>query len=275
MFSTQEFIEASRSFVCVRIETYENKEHEKLIRSILNGRYANTAFCIFDPQGEKRLTRSGRSPDQALTGRGTDDDNDTIIKEMNRIAKKYLAKTGDQDAVLQDFLSFGQALNVASADQRLLVFVNADKSATKEIMPTLEELFSDDEVVGRFHLDLSGEEDKEWGKSIKGAKEEPAINIIRASKFGLDGTLVKQLPLGSSLTELKTALLDENKKYSSTEKRKEYAKHVMNGKRSGIKYESAIPYGEDRDGDGKIDGGRSGGAGGDRNGGRRNGGGRR
>ena len=277
MFSTQEFIDASRSFVCVRIETYENKENEEIIRSILNGRYANTAFCIFDPQGKRRLSRAGRSPDQVLGGRsGSGENNKTIIDEMSRIASRYRSNAGSGEAVLQDFLSFGQALNVASADQRLLVFVNANKSTAKKITPTLKELFADEEIIGRFHLDIAGKEDKDWPKSIEGAKTKPAINIIRAGKYGLDGKLMSQLPVDSSLDELKTALLAENEKFGSTEQRKVYADHVMQGKRSGIKYESEIPYGEDRDGDGDIDkrgrrGAGGGGRRGSRNGGQRRG----
>ena len=240
-----------------------------MVRSLLNGSYANTAFCIFDPQGKQRLTRSGRSPSQ-VAGRGGGDSNDGIIRAMNGIASAYSAIGGE--AELQDFLSFGQALNVASADQRLLIFVNADKTAVEEISPTLKELFVDEEIIGRFHLDFVGEEDEKWRKSIKGAKSNPAINIIRAGKFGLDGVVMSQLPLDSSLDELKTTLLADNEKFSSSEQRKEYADHVMEGKRKGIKYESEIPYGEDRNGDGEIDqrgrrgqgGGRPGGRGGRR-----------
>lgn len=233
-----------------------------MIRSMLNGRYVNTAFCIFDPQGKRRLSRTGRSPGQVMGGRG-DDSNESIIREMKRIASRYSPKSGEKDAVLQDFLSFRQALVVASADQRLLVFVNADKSAAEKISPTLKQLFADKEIVGRFHLDFAGEEDQEWSESVDGAKSQPAINIIRAGKFGLEGKVMEQLPLKTSLNELKTSLLANNEKFGSTEKRKVYADHVMEGKRKGIKYESEIPYGEDRDGDGAIDSrGRRGGGGG-------------
>ena len=119
----------------VRIETYENKEAEKMVRSLLNGTYANTAFCIFDPQGEQRLSGTGRSPTQVI-GRRLSDSNDRVIAEMKRIASQYQSKS-DGVAELQDFLSFRQALNVASADQRLLVFVNADKAAVEKLSPCL------------------------------------------------------------------------------------------------------------------------------------------
>jgi len=261
LFSTKEFIEASRAFVCIRIEPYENKEAEERIRALLNGRYANTSFCMFDPQGKRHLTRTGRSPEQAM-GRKGSGDNEDIINQMNQIASRYRPKGKDNDAVLQDFLSFGQALNVASADQRLLVFVNADRAAIKKLSPTLKKLFTDQEVIGRFHLDFIGEQDEKWNDSISGAKSTAAINIIQAGKFGLDGSIVSRLPLESTLEEIKTALLADNEKFNSTEQRKDYASHVMEGKRKGIKFESEIPYGEDMDGDGEIDPRRGGGGGG-------------
>ncbi len=270
MFSQKEFIDVSRSFVCIRIETYENKKSEEMVRSLLNGRYANTAFCMFDPQGTRRLSRSGRSPGQVMGHRAEDSDA-AVISEMKRIAKRYTARGEKTDTVLQDFLSFRQALNVASADQRLLVFINADKDAAQKLSTTLKPLFADEEVIGRFHLDFLDDDDKEWTKAIMGAEASPAINIIRSGTFGQEGTVMQQLPLTASVDTIKKTLLAANKEFSSSEKRKTYAEHVMAGKRQGIKYETEIPYGEDRDGDGQADRrrGRSGGRGGRRGGGNR------
>ncbi len=238
--------------MCIRIETYESKKSELIVRSLLNGRYANTAFGIFDPQGKRRLSRTGRSPNQVLGRRGSDD-NDGVIAEMKEVASMYRRRGKDKDAVLQDFHSFGQALNVASADQRLLVFVNADEAAIEKLSPTLKELFADEEIIGRFHLDFIGKGDSKWRKAIKDADSAPAINIIRAGEFGLDGSIENRLPLTADLDEIRTTLLFENMKFNATEERKDYSNHVMSGKRAGIKYESVIPYGEDRDGDGEID----------------------
>ncbi len=187
---------------------------------------------------------------------------------MKRVASQYEPKGEEGSAVLQDYLTFRQALNVASADQRLLVFVDADEAAVKELTPTLQSLFADEDIVGRFHLDFVGEKDSEWSKAVEGVERNPAINVIQAGKFGLDGTILSQMPLTSSLDELKAGLLANNEKFSSTEERKTYATHVMEGKRKGIIFETEIPYGEDRDGDGEIDrrpgrdGNRAGGRGG-------------
>ena len=133
------------------------------------------------------------------------------------------------------------------------MFVDADKTEVQKLSPTLQELFADEEIIGRFHLDSAGEEDSEWGESIEGSESNPAINIIRAGKFGQDGAIMSRLPLDSSLDEIKARLLADNRKFTATEERKIYASHVMEGKRAGVKFETEIPYGEDLDGDGEID----------------------
>ncbi|MDG1872427.1 MAG: hypothetical protein P8J27_00850 [Mariniblastus sp.] len=259
MFANEDFIAASRKFVCIRIETYESKETEKKVRALLNGAFANTAFCIFDPEGEQRLSRAGRGPSMGLStrrgGRGEQAGGDEgVIRRMNQIASGFKPIGQKEDAVLQDFNSFRQALNVASADQRLLVLIDADKNEQKIVQGKLRKVFADAEVVGKFHLQFINEEtDKNWSRAIQGNKKEAAVLIVRAGAFGLDGTVMDQLPVGVSADEIKIAMLAANEKFASLENRKKYSKHVSSGRRQGVYFENEIPYGEDRDGDGEID----------------------
>lgn len=244
MFANQEFIDASRKFVCIRIETYENKDAEAKVRALLNGAYANTAFCIFDPQGEKRLTRSGRGPHFGLSrnGRSMTGENDSeMIRNMKRISADY-DTTGERSAVvLQDFHSFRQALNVASADQRLLVAVNAQKKQLEETTTKLQTIFSDKDIEGKFHLVfLDKKTDKNWSRSISGSKSSPGLFLIRAGRFGQDGAVMKRLELSDEVEEMKEAMLKANKKFAAMEDRKIYSQHVMAGKRQGIRFENEI-----------------------------------
>lgn len=232
-----------------------------MIREILGGTYANTAFCIFDPSGEQRLSRAGRSPSQVLVSRrraaelDESSTNAAVIRQLNQIASRF-KPTGDaKDAQLQDFDSFRQALNVASADQRLLVFVNADQEAATVVKPTLQTVLADPEVVGRFHVNfVNAKTDKEWAKSIKGSTSKPGLVVIRSGQFGIDGEVVQHLPLDTKADALKESLLAANKKFASVEQRKRYSTHVQQGRRKRVYFENEIPYGEDRDGDGKADG---------------------
>ncbi|NNE93410.1 MAG: hypothetical protein HKN23_17330, partial [Verrucomicrobiales bacterium] len=54
----------------MRLESYESKEHQDMVRTFLNGSFANTAFCLLSPDGKERLSGSGRGPEQALLRRG-------------------------------------------------------------------------------------------------------------------------------------------------------------------------------------------------------------
>ena len=111
MFSEKKFIEASRDFVCVRLETFENKEHEALVREILNGRFANTSFCIFSPDGKTQLTRSSRGPKTILGAKGRGPSAqpgslDEVVAAMADLVEPYPRKGRAEDLTLQDFHSF-------------------------------------------------------------------------------------------------------------------------------------------------------------------------
>ena len=205
-----------------------------MVRKLLNGAYANTSFCIFDPHGNQRLSRSGRSP-TTLVGRGRNrdgdggsGDDDAIVESMQQIAAKYKTNGSNEDAVLQEFHSFRQALNVASADQRLLVMVDAEEKDREVLDGTLKRVFAEPEVIGRFHLafaDPTGEED--WKKKVKGKTTGKGVYIIRASQFGLDGVVMEKLVVSSDADSIRSTLLASNEKFAKNEDRKVYREHVL------------------------------------------------
>lgn len=245
LFSKKSFIEASKKFVCVRLGSYESKEHQEMVRKLLRGTFQNTAFVVFTPDGKEPLTRSGRSPKHAF---GRD-----VEAGMKEISDKYPVKGASEGSVLADFHSFKQSLNVASADQRLLVFCVKGKATPVKADVKVRNIFNDKEMKGRFFFDTMGKEDQGWMKNVKGAKDEEGIFIIRSGKYGTDGTVMKYLPWTASFDELKSALKVANVEFAKTEKRKVYSEHVADGVKEGIDYKNTMPPGEDRDGDGKID----------------------
>lgn len=255
MFSRKDFIELSRRFVCCRIESYESEEAQERVRSFLGGRFANTAFCILDPTGEKRLTRSGRGP-SSVTGRErgpVDGGDERIIAALQSIASEY-PQTNDTAAVLQDFHTFRQALNVASADQRLLVYVASPVGDMESVKSVLRPVMADPDIVGRFHLDLGDPvADENWRAKVTGEEGDAGVLVIHADQFGMEGEVVAQLPLESNGELVKSVLLEMNEQFASLEDRKIYSDHVAQGRREGVFFENAVPYGEDRDGDGEID----------------------
>ena len=113
-----------------------------MVRGFLNGRFENTAFCILAPDGKKRLSGTGRSPQMAFgLGRGGDvSDNEATLKRLDAVAKPYPVAGSTAAAVVPDFHSFKQALNVASGDQRLLVFSVAAKKDRAAVNKTIQQV---------------------------------------------------------------------------------------------------------------------------------------
>ncbi|MEM9015899.1 MAG: hypothetical protein AAGC68_02710 [Verrucomicrobiota bacterium] len=237
----------------MRLETYESDFNEKKVREVLDGVLANSAFIVFDIDGETPISGNGRMPIEGLTGRkqGT---MERAIECLQEISDAYLQTGHPDEAVLQDFHTFRQALNVASADQRLLLFVVASPDEIHALGPTLRPLMVDPEVIGRFHLDLgSGETDRSWEKAVEGSRSETGFFLIRSGAYGIKGEVMAHLPLSASKAELKSAMLQGNEVFAKSEQRKAYAPHVASGLEAGIYFEQLVPYGEDRDGDGLKD----------------------
>ncbi|MGJ8657437.1 MAG: hypothetical protein ACSHX6_13390 [Akkermansiaceae bacterium] len=245
LFSQKSFITASKKFVCVRLGTYESIENQSLIRSLLNGRMENTAFVVFAPDGKTRLTRSGRSPKHAF---GND-----VIPSMNALAAKYKPTASVNQSLLTDYHSFKQALNAASADQRLLVFTVSPNAQLPTAKANLQTVFNDPSITGRFFYDIAEKLDTEWAKSINNATKKTGIFIIQSGKYGQTGTALAELPLDATPDTIKQALLAANAAFAKTEKRKVYSQHVADGRKDNINYLNNVAPGEDRNADGKID----------------------
>lgn len=230
-----------------------------MVRSLLNGSFANTAFCLLAPDGKERLSRSGRAPEHSFSRRGprssSADMEGITVAAMEQVARKFEPKGDPSTPIVQDFHSFRQALNVASGDQRLLLFVAAPESQLEGIRNTLSPVMADDEIVGRFHVDFVNKGDEQWIDAVREAEPSfgPSIYIIQSDKFGQTGTALKQLPADTDGDQIKAALLAANKLFASQEQRKVYSQHVTDGRRQGVYFEGGVEYGEDRDGDGEID----------------------
>ncbi len=239
----------------MRLDSYESKEHQQYVRTFLDGRFENSAFCLLAPDGKEWLTKANRGPEMVL-GRSS------AAERMDTLAALFPPTADVKQAIVQDFHSVRQALNVASADQRVFVIINGSDEQTKSLRLSLREVTNDDRIVGRFHFDF--EADNTWKENVAGTNDEPGIVIIRPGEFGMDGKVMKQLPLNTDNTVITDALLAANAEFAKSTEKKVYKYHVAKGKDQGIYFEGAVPYGEDRDGDGKVDRGGSSSRGGSR-----------
>ena len=172
-------------------------------------------------------------------------------QSMARIAQQYPVEFDPLEAIVQDFHSLGQALNVASADQRVLVLVAGPQHKTDLTREQLRPVIHSEEFVGRFHVDFESAED--WTTSIDGEHQSEGVFFIAAGEFGLKGTVLNELPLTATQADIRQALRQSNSLFVDSTDKKVYSSHVSKGRREGIHYQNNIPYGEDRDGDGEID----------------------
>lgn len=175
------------------------------------------------------------------------------IEALEEIASRYNSEIDLSNRVLQNFLTFRQALNVASADQRLLVLVLSHDDSLKQ---ELQKVFSNPDVIGKFHLDfLDDAKDADWQQAVplESQSNDTGLVIIHSGQFGLKGTAVAQLPIHASASEIETALHQANLDFAEKEVRKIYREHIDAGRKAQVFFENEMPYGEDRNGNGILD----------------------
>lgn len=242
-FGDTDFIDASRQFVCVRPDSYEDAETQQKIRELLGGTMQNTAFCLFAPDGNKQLSRSGRGLTSDVRG----------AQGLDIFALQYPTKGDPSEAITPDFNSFRMSLNVASADTRVLVVVVAPKEQMDKAEKSMRAVAWHDDIVGRFHFDFETDASQLTKPLSLDSVAQPGIYVISPGTFGVDGKVISQLPLDSSDQERVAALKNANEQFAKTAERKVYASHVSAGHSAGYFFDMAMPMGEDRDGDGEPD----------------------
>lgn len=256
MFAKKEFVELSRDFVCVRLETYESEAHQAHVRELLGGKMVNTAFVLLAPDGKTALSRAGRSPSKSVTDRRwkkKGSDIDVVLTALKEVASGFPAQGDDMEALVPDFASFGQALNVSSAEQRLLVFTVALQAQREGARESLRAVVNDSEIRGRFHYDTAQNSDANWAEVIENAPAKTGHFIIHPGQFGLKGAVVAHLPLGAGPKELKETMLEAKRIHQEKEQPKHYREHLAEAREHGISFSNNINVGVDKDGDGEVD----------------------
>lgn len=174
-----------------------------------------------------------------------------VLSSMKAIADRHPAKGEPSEAVVEDFHSVRQALNVASADQRVLVLVAGAEEEIKASRRTMRAIASHKDVIGRFHFDFDA--GYGWREKIKGAKAGSGIFLVRPGEFGMGGEVMGELAGGAESGEILAALDRARAEFAETTAKKVYKEHVAKGGKLGVYFKGNVEYGEDRNGDGRID----------------------
>lgn len=234
--SDQRVVEASRSFVCVRLVTYEDAAEAEMLQHLFRGRdgLENTVFTILDPTGTKQLVRAGRSPSWVF------DDEADMATRMCEIAARYPGKKKiDVDALgLPGLEDVRIGLNVGAADSQPLVIVCGEGEALAELRSRLIALAWSAPHIGRF-LYATADAATDWNV-IAGLDAPPqcGIVIVAPGEFGTDGTVVARTADVSpaALAATLTAAAGEHQPQSvdTRELRRR-------GLRAGIEWKTEVP----------------------------------
>lgn len=230
-------VKASRSFVCIRLLTYENMEEYKFMEGILgvrSGTLPNTVFCMLGPDGKTRLSRSGRGPFFAYRNAAA------MASGMNLLAAKYptARKNALSDPQLPEVSRVDLALNVASCDNRpLVVTVAGDKQQLKGVNDKLLPIAWSEQFAGQFvYGSTILSEDL---RPLAGASEESAILVVEPGPYGVSGKVVAQLPASASADTIRESLGVALSKFEPLVK--SHRDHIQNGYNLGIEWETVVP----------------------------------
>jgi hypothetical protein len=236
-------VKASRDFVCIRLVTYESAEEAKFLKAVFRTRsddLENTVFVLLAPDGKQKLSEAGRSPGMVFRG-PLQESVPALIAKMAQVAQRYPGRSGVQDqAPVPYHRDFRRGLNVAACDlQPLLVVCAPSDCQRQEIEELLAPLLWEAEFVGQFaptHVEDSSTLKLEGHQKVSARQGE--LLIVQPDPYGVKGeVLVQQSDLNSKA--LREALLTGLKKFQVSSKNSR--RHVAEGMRRGISWESEIP----------------------------------
>lgn len=224
-----EVVEASRAFVCVRPQTYEDAEEAKVLAYVFEGRSGleNTSFALLDPEG-KKLTAGSRSPTMAYGAV------ERFVEALKSTAAKYAddAKSIDALPTLRDLRL---ALNVAAADMRPLVVVRGkDKDAAAALARKVAKLAWSKELVGTSHYVVL-----QAPETFEGLAPELGISVVLPDPYGLGGKVLAHAKPDADAKALAKALTDGVAQHSVEPR--EHDDHIREARRRGIEWKSPIP----------------------------------
>ena len=229
-------VTASREYVCVRPQTYEDQAEADLLLSLFRGREGtleNTVFCVLAPDANRRLTRSGRGPAQQFA------DADAFAAFLTEAFAPF-AEDAKPLAALPLHADLALGLNVAACDLLPLVVLAAD---TERQLTRLDERLAalswDDAHVGRQHVvRLVGAEALAAAAADHGLALEPGLTLVQPGPYGRTGKVLAAAPLSVSAENLARTLERGREKHAPVAKSRRA--HIRAAQREGIRWESEL-----------------------------------
>lgn len=238
--SHQEVVAASRSFVCVRLSTYESAEEESLLESFFVGRSGdleNTTFVLLSPDGKRKLSRAGRSPDFAFPSP------EAMAAAMRELGREFPGRSGEAAAEavppLPGEASVRLALNVAACDGLpLAVVVARDDAARADLARRLAKVAADPARMGRAVFAIARSSEDLAPIPDAAAQDFEGLVLVQPDRFGVKGRVLAR-GNASDDASLREALDQGIASHRATAK--ESGSHVRAGRSAGVSWKTAIP----------------------------------
>ncbi len=235
--------------------TYENAAEGALLKDLYSGRndnLENTVFAMLGPDGKKRLTMTGRSPN-SVYGSGSESAA-TMARAMKRHARRYgkssdtkstLTRSTEQSPAVPTVANLRLALNVASCENRPLVIVfHQEARSRRQLETNLGEVVWKKMLVGRSEY-VVVDDPKELATIAQLRNNpKPGIYVVRPSTFGDRGRLIASIATDHKGAELAKELDAAFSKYRPREKSR--GTHVATGQEIGVKWETQTPITDSR-----------------------------
>ena len=222
-------MEASRAFVCVRPQTYEDEAEAKILSYVFAGRSGleNTSFALLDPEG-KKLTRGSRSPSMTYGSV------EKFAEALEKTSAKYTPKAKAIEA-LPGLRDLRIALNVAAADMRPLVIVRGkDAKAAAKLAAVVSKTAWAADAIGKCHYLVLDE-----AADLEGLAPKIGVTVVQPDPYGRGGEVLSHSAEGTKPKALGASMLAGMAKHKVDSRG--HRDHVREARREGIKWESEIP----------------------------------
>lgn len=232
LLSHKTVIDASRSVICIRLATYENREETRYLEKVFRGREGtleNTVFAMLSPKADRYLARPGRSPEWTFSSP------DDMARGLKEIAAKY-PSSGEPEA-LPAMENLRLALDVAACDSMpLLVAASANAAKRAELNKLLARLAWSPKLRGKYAYSPAA-----TLAELRAAKlpEVEGIALVMPHTYGLTGQIAQRWPLSTDITTLTAAL--ERLRPTLVFSGKVPRSHMDGGFQGGFSWQTLMP----------------------------------
>lgn len=228
-------VAASREFVCIRPQTYEDAAEAEVLSWVFadrDGTLRNTSFGILSSDGERKLSPSGRSPSMVY---GTAE---RFVEALETLAGEARTQTKPAITALPELPDLRIALDVAAADLRpLVVLYTKDEGERQRLRERLGRAAWDDALIGRLrYVVLESEEQR---TDFEELELEPGVTVIEAEPYGRGGVSLAHIDVDASQRRLTRFLATALARFDAPDK--DVRSHLRQGAREGIRWSSEIP----------------------------------